>query len=147
VVFGGIVFFLTKLIWNFGGFGLCGFIGKYYAIFSPDSVRKSKSNYAKTSQNPTSNMDKKPIGYKAGETYFMDKKSRPNPKYSGITGKLSTGLTTERVQIVTNQQVTKRRGETFNRITKSSLAKLLAIEHYSESIYDLDQNTQIDLTS
>jgi hypothetical protein len=92
-------------------------------------------------------MDKKPIGYKAGETYFMDKKSRPNPKYSGITGKLSTGLTTERVQIVTNQQVTKRRGETFNRITKSSLAKLLAIEHYSESIYDLDQNTQIDLTS
>ena len=89
-------------------------------------------------------MDKKPIGYKAGETYFMDKKSRPNPKYAKIGGKLSTGLTVEKVQIVTNQQVTKRRGETFNRITASSLCRLLAVERYSESIYDLDYHNQID---
>ena len=89
-------------------------------------------------------MDKKPIGYKAGQTYFMDKKIKPNPKYSGVQGTLNTGLTVDKVQVVTNNQVKKRRDEIFNRIGKISLAKLLQIEKYSESIYALDYNQHID---
>jgi hypothetical protein len=89
-------------------------------------------------------MDHKPIGYKQGQTYFMDKKPKVNPKYSGIKGSLNTGLTVDKVQIVSNNAVQKRRAEIFNRIHKSSLVKLLNIEHYSESIYDLNYHQQID---
>lgn len=69
-------------------------------------------------------MDKKPIGYKPGQTYFMDKKVKPNPKYNDVKSTLNTGMTMDKVQIITNNQVTKRRGEIFNRISKQSLAKL-----------------------
>ena len=92
-------------------------------------------------------MDKKPMGYKAGQTYFMDKKVRANPKYVDVKATLDTGMTVDKVSIVSNNQVTKRRGEIFNRINKNSLAKLISIEKYSESIYSLNTNNQIDLTS
>ena len=92
-------------------------------------------------------MDKKPMGYQAGKTYFMDKKVRANPKYVDVKGTLDTGMTADKVSIVSNNQVTKRRGEIFNRISKNSLAKLITIEKYSESIYSLNTNNQIDLTS
>ena len=90
-------------------------------------------------------MDKKPIGYKAGQAYFMDKKLKPNPKYADVKPTLDTGMTVDKVSIVSNNQVAKRRNEVFNRINKNSLAKLIGIEKYCESIYSLNTTNQIDL--
>lgn len=90
-------------------------------------------------------MDKKPIGYKSGEKYFMDKKPIKNPKYSNVKGTINSGMTVDKIEIISNNNVTKRRGELFSRIHKSSLVKLIGIEKYSESIYDLDVNRKVDL--
>lgn len=45
-------------------------------------------------------MDKRPIGYKAGKKYFMDKKIPKSKKYANIKGTLNTGKTKEDVDII-----------------------------------------------
>ena len=45
-------------------------------------------------------MDKRPIGYKPGQKYFMDKKVPKNKKYSHVKGTLNTGKTKEDVDII-----------------------------------------------
>lgn len=45
-------------------------------------------------------MDKRPIGYKAGEKYFMDKKVPKSKKYKHVKGTLNTGKTKEDVDII-----------------------------------------------
>lgn len=87
------------------------------------------------------------MGYKAGQQYFMDKKTKPNPKYADVKPTLDTGMTADKVTIVSNNQVSKRRGEFFNRINKNSVAKLLGIEKYSESIYQLNTSNHINETN
>ena len=84
------------------------------------------------------------MGYKAGQTYFMDKKIKTNPKYANIPTTLNTGITVDKVKIVSDSEVRQRRMEIFNRISKPSLVKQLGIERYSESIYDLDFNQEVD---
>jgi hypothetical protein len=45
-------------------------------------------------------MDKRPIGYKAGEKYFMDVKIPKSKKYTHVKGTLDTGKTKEDMEII-----------------------------------------------
>lgn len=48
-------------------------------------------------------MDKRPIGYKPGETYVLDKKIKKTGKYSHVKKTLDTGKTKEDVDIISKK--------------------------------------------
>ena len=91
--------------------------------------------------------DKRPIGYKDGQKYFMDQKLKSNPKYSYVKGTMNTGHTVDKVKIVGNNVAWKRRAEIFSRINGSFLTKLMKIEKNKESIYDLELTRCVDQAS
>ena len=45
-------------------------------------------------------MDKRPIGYKPGEKYILDKKIPKSGKYKHVKKTLNTGKTKEDVQVI-----------------------------------------------
>ncbi len=48
-------------------------------------------------------MDKRPIGYKPGEKYILDKKIKKSTKYDHIKSNLNTGKTKNDVQVVSKR--------------------------------------------
>lgn len=82
-------------------------------------------------------VDKRPIGEIAGKSNYLDKKVPKNPKYTGVTSKLETGFHANHVEVISDQNIAKRKGELFQRIKPSTLAALLKRETNSESIYNL----------
>ncbi|KRX04225.1 Rhodanese-like domain [Pseudocohnilembus persalinus] len=84
-------------------------------------------------------MDKRPLGYIKGKGNPLDKKPPPNKKYANVQSKLQgkTGTTVKDVQLMSDQQVAKRKGELFSRIKSPMLAQLLCVENNHESIYEL----------
>lgn len=87
-------------------------------------------------------MDKQPIGYKPGQKYFMDEKPKKNPKYQEVKGKLNTGPTVDKMVLLSENKVAKRRTEVFFRLAKEGLADLLDIEKNPESIYNIGFESQ-----
>lgn len=63
-------------------------------------------------------------------------------KYGNVQSKLSgkTGASAKNVQTVSDNLVTKRKGEKHKRIKCSTLAKLMTETTYEESIYNLGDN-------
>lgn len=48
-------------------------------------------------------MDKRPIGYKPGKRYILDKKIKKSEKYSHVKKTLDTGKTKEDVEIISKK--------------------------------------------
>lgn len=86
-------------------------------------------------------MDKRPIGYKAGKTYILDKKVKANKKFGHIKSGLNTGKTRRDVEILSDKMVAKRRSEVFSRIGRQALTTLLEYETNTESVYNLGGDT------
>lgn len=62
-----------------------------------------------------------------------------NPKYSGVKPVISTGMTAKLVEVMTDNQLSRRRQETFVRVTANQLAKLMDREKEGETVFDLYQ--------
>ena len=62
-----------------------------------------------------------------------------NPKYSGVKAVISTGMTAKLVEVMTDNQLSRRRQETFVRVTANQLAKLMDREKEGETVFDLYQ--------
>lgn len=50
-------------------------------------------------------MDKRPIGYKPGQKYFMDQKVPKSKKYSHVKGTINTGKTIKDVDIISKHPI------------------------------------------
>ena len=74
-------------------------------------------------------MHKRPIGYVPGKGLPYDKKTKKNPKYANVQGKLKgkIGKTVKNYQVISNKHIVKRKGETFKRIKPSTCVKLLEV--------------------
>ena len=74
-----------------------------------------------------------------GDKNFIQKKVASSKKYSNVQSKLSgqTGASSKNVNTVSDNLVTKRKGEKHKRIKPSTLAKLMTESNYEESIYNL----------
>ena len=74
-----------------------------------------------------------------GDKNFIQKKVTSSAKYGGVQSKLigKTGATAKNVNTVSDNLVTKRKGEKHKRIKPSTLAKLMTESAYEESIYNL----------
>lgn len=77
-----------------------------------------------------------------GDKNFIQKKVTASAKYGNVQSKLSgkTGASAKNVQTVSDNLVTKRKGEKHKRIKCSTLAKLMTETTYEESIYNLGDN-------
>ena len=60
-----------------------------------------------------------------------------NSKFNSIEAKVNTGRTMKIVEVLTDNQISRRRQETFQRITPKYLAKLIADQAKDETIFDL----------
>ena len=71
----------------------------------------------------------------------IDKRIPPNPKYESVRSVIDTGATARKTpKVLSDQQVSKRRGELFKRVNNAKIADLIHTiesEEVSESIYDL----------
>ena len=67
----------------------------------------------------------------------MDKKPKKNPKYEGVKGKLATGFTKDKVEIISDKSLAKRKSEVFTRISAKGVFDLLSFEKEEESIYNM----------
>lgn len=76
-----------------------------------------------------------------GDKNFIQKKVTTSAKYGNVQSKLSgkTGASAKNVSTVSDNLVTKRKGEKHKRIKPSTLAKLMAESAYEESIYNLNE--------
>ena len=74
-----------------------------------------------------------------GDKNFIQKKVTTSAKYGGVQSKLigKTGATAKNVNTVSDNLVTKRKGEKHKRIKPSTFAKLMTESAYEESIYNL----------
>ena len=70
----------------------------------------------------------------------MEKRVPKNPKYEGVQSVIDSGKTIKQVEILSNQNVAKRKGEIFHRIKPSTVARLLNEAGPKESIYDLNRD-------
>lgn len=77
-----------------------------------------------------------------GDKNFIQKKVTSSAKYGNVQSKLvgKTGATAKNVSTVSDNLVTKRKGEKHKRIKPSTLAKLMTESAYEESIYNLNEN-------
>jgi len=82
-------------------------------------------------------VDKRPIGAIAGKSDYLEKKVPKNPKYSGVTSSLDTGVHANHIEVVSDQTIAKRKGELFRRIKPATLLTLLKQDTNGESIYNL----------
>jgi len=82
-------------------------------------------------------VDKRPIGVISGKSDYLEKKVPKNPKYSHVTSNLNTGTHANHVEVISDQNIAKRKGELFRRIKPATLAGLLKEEKNTESIYSL----------
>ena len=74
----------------------------------------------------------------------MDKKPMTSSKYKEVTKLIDTGKTIKDVPVLSDQFISKRKGELFKRIKPSTIIKLLDENHNSESIYNLaDENNNL----
>eukprot|EP00357_Protocruzia_adherens_P008121 CAMPEP_0114996886 /NCGR_PEP_ID=MMETSP0216-20121206/14580_1 /TAXON_ID=223996 /ORGANISM="Protocruzia adherens, Strain Boccale" /LENGTH=267 /DNA_ID=CAMNT_0002361181 /DNA_START=39 /DNA_END=842 /DNA_ORIENTATION=- len=91
-------------------------------------------------------MDKRPIGYDSKKGYALDKKVPKNPKYQNVKSTLNTGKTVNKVDIVSDKLISKKKNEMFKRVKPSTVAKLLtqAKPADSESIYKLGEESKMD---
>jgi hypothetical protein len=76
-----------------------------------------------------------------GDKNFIQKKVTTSAKYGNVQSKLSgkTGASAKNVSTVSDNLVTKRKGEKHKRIKPSTLAKLMTESAYEESIYNLNE--------
>jgi hypothetical protein len=74
----------------------------------------------------------------------LDRKTPSNPRYSDVGPRLNTGKTVNQVEILSNQSISRKRGELFRRIKPSTIAKLIEELGTSESIYDLGVGYDVD---
>lgn len=76
----------------------------------------------------------------------MEKKPATSSKYKEVTKVVDTGKTIKDVPVLSDQYISKRKGELFKRIKPSTIIKLLEENHNTESIYNLaDENNNNDL--
>ncbi len=62
---------------------------------------------------------------------------KTNPKYSEVKSVISHGKTMKDVQLISDNLVAKRKGETFGRIKASTIAKFLLENNNEESVFGL----------
>lgn len=56
---------------------------------------------------------------------------------------VSTGLTMKQVEVMADNQISRRRQETFGRVNSAGLAQLMAKEREGETVFDLfEENSQ-----
>lgn len=72
----------------------------------------------------------------------LEKKTPKNPKYENIGPVINSGKTMKQVEVLSNQSVAKRKGELFQRIKSTTLAKLLEEAGTKESIYNLNSGVE-----
>lgn len=82
-------------------------------------------------------VDKRPLGAIVGKSDYLEKKIPKNPKYSNVGPTVKTGLHAQHIEVVSDQKISKRKGEFFRRIKPSTLSTLLARDNNQESIYNL----------
>jgi len=82
-------------------------------------------------------VDKRPMGVIAGKSDYLEKKVPKNPKYAHVSSTLHTGTHANHVEVISDQNIAKRKGELFRRIKPATLAGLLKEEKNTESIYSL----------
>ncbi len=72
-------------------------------------------------------MHKMPIGYVPGKGLPYDKRTKKNPRYAKVKGRLhnKTGKTIKDYKVISNKHIVKRKGEKFYRIKPSTVSKLL----------------------
>jgi carboxylesterase type B len=67
----------------------------------------------------------------------MDKKPITSSKYKDVSKQVNTGKTIKDVPVLSDQFISKRKGELFKRIKPSTIVKLIEENHNTESIYNL----------
>lgn len=68
---------------------------------------------------------------------MINKKIKSNPKYADVKSVVNHGKTIKDVEIVSDNLIAKRKGESFGRIKASTLAKLLNEVNNEESVFGL----------
>jgi hypothetical protein len=78
---------------------------------------------------------------KIGDKNILNKKTKPNDKYSKVKSGINTGQSSKGITTVSDQLIAKRKNEKFKRVKCSTLARLLreSTAGSSESIYDLNR--------
>jgi len=82
-------------------------------------------------------MDKRDIGDLHGKAGYLQKRVPKNPKYADVQATVKTGTHMNHVEVVSDQKISKRKGELFRRIKPATLMNFLKQETNGESIYNL----------
>lgn len=72
---------------------------------------------------------------------FYSKKIPTNPKFNNTKPIVETGTTMKVVQVLADNQISRRKQETFHRINSKHLNELMKNDKKGESVFDLfDEN-------
>jgi len=82
-------------------------------------------------------MNKRDIGDVHGKAGYLQKKVPQNPKFADVKATVKTGTHMNHIEVVSDQKISKRKGELFRRIKPATLMSFLKQESNGESIYNL----------
>lgn len=68
---------------------------------------------------------------------FYSRRVPTNPKFESTKPVVSTGLTMKLVEVLADNQISRRKQETFRRVTAKHLRKLIDNDKVGETVFDL----------